>query len=92
MTDRCEHVGKEHPIHFQCADCEDTADKCNCNSCAMVFCEKCQKMLFIDCDEVVTAWQDQHPDLDMDMEGIRIELMKDKTSLYCTKERQRNDH
>jgi hypothetical protein len=79
-SERCEHVGKEHPIHFQCADCDDTADKCNCNNCVMVFCNLCQKMLFVDCDEVCSAWVEQHPDLNMDIEGIKIELAKKRRS------------
>lgn len=86
MDKRCEHVGKEHPIYFQCGDCEDTADKCNCNSCGMVFCEKCQKMLFIDCEEVRSAWEEQHPDLNMDIEGINIELERDKSPLRIRSE------
>ena len=78
ISKTCPHVGKEHPINFQCGDCEDTADKCNCNICGMVFCNLCQKMIFIDCDDIRTAWGDQHPDLNMDIEGIRIEISQEK--------------
>ena len=51
----CPHVG-EHPSNFQCACCEDTADDCNCNYCAMVFCEKCQAVVMISPDEIREAW------------------------------------
>lgn len=78
MKETCEHAGVEHPIHFQCGDCEDTADNCNCFSCMMVFCEKCQEMIYKNCDEIRIAWDDKHPDLRMDVEGIEIELDRDK--------------
>ena len=69
----CPHVGIEHPMYFQCGNCDDTADQCNCSFCGFVFCEKCQKMIFIDCEDVVDAWVDNHPDLDMDLERLKIE-------------------
>lgn len=53
----CEHVGKLPPKEFQCIDCEDTADKCNCNGCAGVFCDKCNSCVWISCDDVRTAWK-----------------------------------
>jgi len=56
MSNTCEHVGKEPPSNFQCTSCEDTADKCNCNFCGMVWCEKCQAMISVDCDDVRIAW------------------------------------
>lgn len=76
MSKTCPHVGKEHPINFQCGDCDDTADQCNCNFCGMVFCNLCQKMIFIECDDVRVAWQEQHPRLNMDIESIKIKLAK----------------
>ena len=60
-------------MYFQCGNCDDTADACNCNVCGMVFCEKCQEFLFIDCDDVLSAWIDSHPDLDMGLERLKIE-------------------
>ncbi len=72
----CPHVGVEHPMNFQCGDCEDTADDCNCNFCGTVFCNLCQKMVFIDCDAIVQAWQDEHPYLNMGAEKIKLILLK----------------
>ena len=78
MSKTCPHVGIEHPMYFQCGSCDDTADKCNCNVCGMVFCEKCQEMIFIDCDDVVEAWIKNHPNLDMELERMKIEgVIKD---------------
>ena len=73
MTEQCEHVGKFHPIYFQCVDCEDTAYQCNCFSCAGVFCELCETMMWIECDEVVEAWTKEHPDEDLSSIGFREE-------------------
>jgi len=73
MKETCEHVGREHPIFFQCTCCEDTADDCNCNYCPMVFCEKCQEMVMISCDDVVSAWRRMNPDKDMQLEKLKIQ-------------------
>ena len=69
----CEHIGKEHPMNFQCLDCEDTADDCNCNYTAGVFCEKCQAVVWIDCDEVVSKWREENPEKDMQLEKYKIQ-------------------
>lgn len=72
MSEKCPHVGKEHPIHFHCGNCEDTADDCNCNFCGVVFCDLCQDMISADCDEIVEAWRKEHPKLSVRSEAIRI--------------------
>ena len=78
MSKTCAHLGVDHPMYFQCGNCDDTADTCNCNICGMVFCAKCQELLFIDCDDVLDAWIGVHPDLDMSLERLKIEgLIKD---------------
>ena len=69
----CEHVGKEHPMFFQCGCCEDTADDCNCNFCGLVFCEKCQKIIFTDTDSIRDAWYKNNPDKDMQLEKMKIQ-------------------
>jgi len=69
----CEHVGIEHPMEFQCLDCEDTTDDCNCNYSAGVFCEKCQEVIWIEGDEVVMAWRKANPDKDMQLEKYKIQ-------------------
>ena len=73
MSKTCEHVGKEHPMYFQCLDCEDTADECNCNYTAGVFCEKCQAIVWIECDEVVSQWRKANQDKDMRLEKMMIQ-------------------
>ncbi len=88
MSETCEHLGTEHPMFFQCGNCEDTADQCNCNVCGMIFCEKCQEMLFIDCDDVIRAWIDNHPNQDMALARLMIEgVIKD----YRTSEQSASD-
>jgi len=73
MKKTCEHVGKEHPMFFQCMSCDDTADECNCNTCGMVFCEKCQDVIYTECDDIREAWYNEHPDLDMQLEKLKIQ-------------------
>jgi len=69
----CEHVGKELPMNFQCLDCEDTADECNCNSCSGVFCDLCQAIVWVDCDTIRDAWDDAHPDQDIQLEKLKTQ-------------------
>ena len=69
----CPHIGVEHPMNFQCLDCEDTADDCNCFHSAGVFCEKCQKIVWVSCDEVVSEWYKQNRDKDMQLEKYKIQ-------------------
>lgn len=79
----CEHVGKEHPMFFQCCSCEDTADECNCNVCGCVFCEKCQDTVFVECDDVVRSWMKNNPDKDMRLEKLKIQgVIKDYKTTY----------
>lgn len=75
----CEHVGKEHPLNFQCTDCEDTALNCNCNQCAGVFCDLCQSLYWdFNCDDVRDEWIKQNPDKDLELEAHKIQgLIKD---------------
>ena len=72
MKKTCEHVGKEHPMFFQCTCCEDTADDCNCNYCPMVFCEKCQDMVMISPDDIREAWYRNNLGKTMYLEKLRI--------------------
>ncbi len=73
MNKTCEHVGKEHPMNFQCGSCEDTADDCNCNYSPMVFCEKYQEFINIDVGTVVSKWYEQNPDKDLQLEKLKIQ-------------------
>ena len=73
MEKTCPHVGKEHPMNFQCMSCEDTADECNCNHAPMVFCDLCQKPVMISTEDVVEAWYETHPDLDLRLEKLKIQ-------------------
>jgi len=82
----CEHVGKVHPMNFQCLDCEDTADECNCNYTAGVFCDLCQEIIWIGCDEVRDLWYKNHPHMDLFLEKYKIQgLIKDYDSSSTTK-------
>jgi len=87
MNEPCEHVGKEHPMHFQCIDCEDTADDCNCNHSAGVFCDLCQKLMWISTDDIREAWYKNNPDKDMQLEKLKIQgVIKDyKSSIASDK-------
>jgi len=83
MKKTCEHVGKEHPMFFQCTCCDDTADECNCNYCPMVFCEKCQEIVYLDPDDIRVAWYQENPDKDMNLEKMKIQgLIKDYSTSY----------
>jgi len=54
----CTHIGN-HPKNFTCIDCEDNAEDCNCNDCFGVFCEQCQEIVWISCDDIRTAYREK---------------------------------
>ncbi len=87
MSKTCEHVGK-HPMNFQCLDCEDTADECNCSYTAGVFCDLCQKIVWVDCDDVREAWHRANPDKDMRLEKMVLQghILKYHSSVTSKKE------
>ena len=74
MSERnCKHVGVEHPMNFQCLSCEDTADECNCFYTEGVFCDICQKIIWMDCDDVRDKWSEANPDKDMRLEKMVLQ-------------------
>jgi len=54
----CIHVGKLPPEKFQCIDCSDNARDCNCFACMGVFCEECNEMLDVECEDVRNAYME----------------------------------
>ena len=52
---KCSHIGDE-PKRFYCICCEDNAENCNCIPCMGVFCEQCNKVIDVECDEVREAY------------------------------------
>ena len=53
----CEHIGKLHPREFQCIECEDTAEDCNCFDSAGVWCNGCNEIIWLDCEYIRWAWE-----------------------------------
>lgn len=67
----CPHIGILHPKEFHCADCDDTAEACNCFDCMGVFCDACGSFVWFrrkrdgrvssaNCQDVVDAYHDFH--------------------------------
>jgi hypothetical protein len=53
----CQHFGN-NPRGFQCIDCEDDAEECNCYDCmGGVFCNACQTIVPATCDDVREAYR-----------------------------------
>jgi len=65
----CPHIGVLHPKNFDCFECNDNAENCNCHDCMGVFCNECNddvwtfgkdnKLHTANCEDVRQAWQNR---------------------------------
>lgn len=58
MVKTCPHVGVLHPEKFSCISCYDNAEDCNCFVCMGVFCEECNEIIDIECEDVRNAYME----------------------------------
>lgn len=57
---KCPHIGELEPSKFNCLECEDTADKCNCICCNGVYCNICDEPIYVSCEKIKQAYKAWH--------------------------------